>query len=247
MKNIKLGFGTDGERPLEIVEAELKEYLTISDEAIELSLTKLTGILEFPFEKVYPLLMQFKYRSIHLPVVKLDENQTKIFLTYPNIELEPYLDVIKKLAHDLKINTYVAHPDQISDFEWANNEFGELLGFENMDNRKAFGICIDDMNKVFTKSPQAKWIFDVNHLFTNDSTLASASDFFSIFRERLTHYHVSAFGGFHSSFTKNPEESFILKAVLDLSYPMIHEGYNSAEGYAADEYLLIQKLLTSKR
>lgn len=222
------------------VQAEITAYSKLSTDAIELSLVVANGILEFPFAQIYPLLRKFKYISLHLPVVEYIDlpNQLKTkrkqFLNYPNTDLVPQLTMIKQIARDLNINTYVLHPDQVTDFEWATQEFGDLLGFENMDSRKNFGKTVADMQQVFHVCPQAKWIFDINHLFTNDQSLQSASAFFEAFHDRLSHYHISAFGGFHDSFVKNPDELHILSAISDLSRPMIHEGFDF-DGHNAKE------------
>lgn len=244
---MKLGFNIsiDG-APVETIKTEIDAYSHISNEAIELSLTKINGILEFPFEKIYKNLRKFKYISVHLPVVVLDKNNNKVFLEYPNPNLIKEINIIKNIAKDLNINTFIIHPDQVKDFDWANEEFGELLGFENMDNQKNFGKNISDMKKVFDNCNQAKWIFDVNHLFTNDPAMNSASEFYKEFKTRLTHYHISAFGGFHSSFSKNPNEIKILDGVIDLSFPMIHEGFDFVDGNLNEEYDLIINTLNNK-
>lgn len=241
---MKLGFNLSiARKTLAEVQAEVKEYYAVSNEAIELSLTDLVGLLEFPFKEIYGDLKKFKYISLHLPVITGDDPNNKEFLTYPNIKLNPYLEVLKQIAKDIHINTYVMHPDQVLDFNWAKDEFGDLLGFENMDNRKPFGKVTADMKTVFDMCPNAKWIFDINHLYTNDNSMESSKQFYDTFRSRLTHYHISAFGGFHSSFTKNPHELVILKGVYDLEHPLIHEGYKYKDDNIKEEYELIRKSL----
>ena len=75
-----------------------------------------------------------------------------------------------------------------------------------MDSKKNFGKSVEDMRQVFTKSPQAKFVFDINHIYTNDKTMASASDFFNEFKHRLAHYHVSSLGDFHDCFCLTHED-----------------------------------------
>lgn len=222
------------------VKKEITEYYKAGDTAIELSLTDLEGILEFPFSEIYDDLLKFKYISVHLPVIYRDSSNNKVFLTYPSPIVDPHIKVIQKIADTLKIKTYVLHPDQVKDFNWCSKEFGKLLGFENMDNRKEFGKSIQDMQTVFDQCPEAKWIFDINHLYTNDPTMESAKQMYETFKTRLTHYHISAFGGFHSSFTKNPHELVILKGVLDNQHPLIHEGYKYSDLNISEELNLIK-------
>jgi len=244
---MKLGFNISIERKtLAQVKAEIAEYRSISTDVIELSLTALYGVLEFPFREIYDELGQFTYRSIHLPVVTGEDRTNNEFLVYPDKKLEPYLAIIKKIAHDLEINTFVVHPDQIADFEWANNEFGALLGFENMDNKKKFGKTVEDLQNVFTQCPQAKFICDLNHLYTNDKTMESSKKFHNAFKERLTHYHVSAVGAHHDTFIRFPNEVGILVGVSEHNVPMVHEGYEPEYRNAEDEYNLIRRMLVSR-
>jgi len=244
---MKLGFNLSiFNKNVDEVKQEIAEYFSVSDSAIELSLTKASGINDFPFRDIYQELAKFKYISIHLPVISGKDQTKKEFLQYPNNDLEPILNTIKEITNNIPVNTLVVHPDQVTDFNWAKNKFGGLLGFENMDNNKSFGKSIKDMEYVFEKCPNAKWIFDINHLYTNDNSMHSAEAFFNKFKTRLTHYHISAFGGFHSSFIKNPHELVILKGVMDTKYPLIHEGYDYEEHRVKEEYDLIVSALNEK-
>lgn len=246
-KRMKLGFNVsiDRKSPEEVIE-EIKYYHSLSDEVIELSLTALYGILEFPFEKIIPLLKSFKYRSIHLPVVTGEDILNNEFLVYPNKKLDPYINVIKRVSQEVAVDTFVLHPDQVSNYDWANKEFGNLLGFENMDNKKEFGRTVNEMTEVFKKCPQAKFIFDVNHLYTNDISMNSVSSFYNAFKDRLTHYHVSALGKHHDSFLAFPQEISILDGVIDLNTPMVHEGYNMSYANAREEYSKILEYIKDK-
>lgn len=245
---MKLGFNVSIERKTEkqIIE-EIKYYHSLSDEVIELSLTALYGILEFPFEKIIPLLKSFKYRSIHLPVVTGEDRLKTEFFVYPNKKIDPYINVIKQVSKEVEVDTFVLHPDQVSNYDWANKEFGDLLGFENMDSKKNFGKTISDLQEVFKKCPQAKFVFDVNHLFTNDISMNSASSFYSAFKDRLTHYHVSALGKHHDSFITFPQEISILDGIIDMNLPMVHEGYKVSYHNAGKEYSKILQYLKDKR
>ena len=50
------------------------------------------------------------------------------------------------------------------------------------------------------------------------------------FADRLCHYHLSAFNGFHDVFYTNQNEKNILSGVKDLSKPLIHEGGSTKLG-----------------
>jgi hypothetical protein len=244
---MRLGFNLSiDDKSVDAVKSEIDQYASISTDAIELSLTRLNRIVEFPFEQIIKNLRQFKYFSIHLPVISLDSSNNKTFLTYPNQYVSQELTIIKNISQEINTQTFVIHPDQVTNFNWANDEFGNKLGFENMDLPKKFGKNISDMTEVFSQCPQAKWIFDLNHLYTNDITMQSASNFFNTFKPRLTHYHISAFGGFHSSFSRNLSELVILKGVVDKTYPMIHEGIDYNQDNLKEEYNLIKSEIFTK-
>jgi hypothetical protein len=244
---MRLGFNLSIlNKTVEAVKQEITEYSEVSTDAIELSLTKAKGILEFPFEEIYGELSKFKYISIHLPVISGLDPENREFLKYPDPNLAPVINKIKEIPHKILINSFVLHPDQVSDFDWAEKEFGAILGFENMDSLKEYGKTLMQMEEVFKKCPKAKWIFDINHLYTNDATMDSAQTFYNKFKERLTHYHISAYGGFHSSFNKNPQELIILKGIFDNEHPLIHEGYEFEDHSAKEEYDLISRTIEAK-
>jgi hypothetical protein len=196
----------------------LKTSLEFSNKAVELSLTRVEKIGSSISDNVLRLLNKFKYKSIHLPVLKDGE-----FIKYPDVSVDRYLALIDNIIVAIKPNTILIHPDQVEDFKWVANKYGKLLAFENMDSKKVFGKTIEDMRIIFQKCPDARWVFDVNHLWTNDKTMKSANIFFSEFSNRLAHYHLSGYGGFHDALCVSKEDE-ILKGIKSLKYPIIDEG-----------------------
>jgi len=239
--NIKLGFAVSSLKPdEEELVTKLERVLEFESDAVELSLTK-PEKFNHPFtEKSFKLLKRFKYRSIHAPA----RNSTGPII-YPSEEADSLLDVIDKIIGKIDPQTILFHPDTINDFGYINERYGSLVSFENMDNLKTFGRTIEDMAKVFERSPQAKWVFDVNHLYTNDKNMNSAKEFYETFKDRLTHYHVSGYGTWHECFSISHED-IILKGVFDMSKPMIHEGNAVEKGLMNDEYAYIRNVCCSK-
>lgn len=224
---IKLGFAVSNTTPnsSDLLE-KIKQVRKLGLDAIELSLTREEKFKQEFTEEIIKALKEFEYRSIHAPV--LDTNWKPI--KYPSKIASSLLGVIDKLIQQINPHVVLFHPDIVIDFEWLNKRYGHLLAFENMDKPKKFGRTMDEMKEVFSKSPQAKWIFDVNHLYTNDKTMRSAKTFYEAFKDRLTHYHISAYGGFHDCFC-NTHEDVILEGVLSLDKPPFRKR-ESISGFA---------------
>lgn len=132
----------------------------------------------------------------------------------------------------------MVHPDQVTDFNWANEKYGSLLAFENMDEKKKFGKTIFDMKEVFNKCPNSKWVFDLNHIYTNDNTMDLAKSFFDEFKNRLTHFHISGYGGFHDALCISKED-VIIKGLVSLDYPIVDEGNLILKNVLNEEYKYI--------
>lgn len=207
----------------------IETALRFSDEAIELSLTKTSKVVYDV--NVSVLLKKFKYRSVHLPVLKNGDE----FISYPDDSIEKEIKIIDQFIEEISPNTVLVHPDQIRDFEWATRKYGPLLAFENMDVRKKFGKTVEDMEFVFNKCPEAKWVFDLNHIYTNDNSMDLAVKFFTKFKNRLTHYHISGYGGFHDALCLS-QEDVIIKGLLSLDYPIIDEGRLLPKGVLEKEF-----------
>lgn len=215
----------------------LKTALRHSTDAIELGFTALNEI-HYSAE-IVDIFKQFTYRSIHLPVVYYEENQM-YFLTYPHIRIENSLKVIDKFIEQTNPHTVVMHPDQIVDFTWAVKRYGPRLAFENMDKNKQFGKTLEDMSKVFEKCPSARWVFDLNHIYTNDNSMQLAHDFYNLFSNRLAHYHISGYGGFHDALCRSKEE-VIVKGIISPDFPIIDEGDIVSKGLYEEELEYIKE------
>ncbi|HEC67076.1 MAG TPA: hypothetical protein ENI23_17505 [bacterium] len=201
----------------------IKELSKISPDYIELGFTRAERIPKFIDLKTRSLLKGFKEVFIHAPVQLKDK-----WCNYPSAATDTFIKTLQELSEADNVTSVLFHPDIVKDFSYLNNLFGEKLSFENMDNKKDFGNRVKDMITVFEKSPQAKWVCDVNHIYTNDPTLKSAAAWHSEFKDRLRYYHLSAFGGFHSLFIDTHEDE-IVEGILDPNKPIIHEGFNMPE------------------
>lgn len=223
MNTIKLGHATflQNERYSKL---ELLEWLlSLGKEAIELSFVRLNRFPPNFSKQELSLLSQFKYKSLHAPVVNIIDNK-KAFLNFPNKELNWIIEEIQQLDHDLKLNTILFHPDIVNNIEWLAHVFGSKLAFENMDVSKNFGKTITDLESVFNKAPKAKFVCDLNHVYTVDPTMKFSDELHTAFGDRLCHYHISAYNNRHDVFYQNQSEITILHGIKNPKLPMIHEG-----------------------
>lgn len=237
---LKLGYAVSStsKDPGELLQ-KLQKLAERQTDVVELSLTRKEKFQHEFTKEIINLIRQFKYRSIHAPILDLDLKP----LRYPSETAEKLLKIVDNLISVVDPAVVLFHPDIVDDFNYLNSRYDSLIAFENMDSKKNFGRTVKDMKNVFKKSPRAKWVFDVNHLFTNDSSMSSANYFHEAFGDRLTHYHISGFGGLHDCFYRTHED-VILSAVTDLSKPMVHEGgvlekdlLDEEEGYIKKVFL----------
>lgn len=138
----------------------------------------------------------FSHISIHAHVIQWGDNDdTKI--------------VFERLAH-LKticaVERMVVHPDSVLDFS-VFVPLGEVITFENMDHNKAAFQTPEEFEQVFEQVPEATMVLDVNHIFTNDKSMALADRFWERWGERINEVHVSGYSELHDPLvkTKQPE------------------------------------------
>lgn len=213
-----------------------------SSHSIELGFTTAERIPSSLNKELITLLNSFENIYIHAPVKLADK-----WCTYPSPEMDEYIQRILHIMEVVEIKSVLFHPDLIEDFEYVNKLFGDKLSFENMDVKKNFGKTISDMRKVFEQSPQARWVCDLNHLYTLNNTMSNAKEWHDAFANRLTYYHLSAFGGFHSLFI-DTHEDVIVKGILDTAKPVIHEGFSDPDvvGRLDMEIKYIKKIYENK-
>ena len=219
MGKIKLGFSTgcffEYDLPLE---EKVKFISDLETEAIELGFVAKERLKEEISDKALALARKFKYRSIHAPGRSV---------TYPSKEADWIVKQLLLIAKKIKADTVLFHPDRVKDFDWLNKTFGSLVSFENMDSQKSFGGSIEDLRLVFERSPQAKWVFDLNHLYTLNPSMNQVEAYYKQFKDRLCHYHLSSHDTWHTLFTLTPKKA-ILNGVTNFDVPIIHEAGNKA-------------------
>lgn len=240
--HLKLGFAVSNKTEnTEDLIHKIEDALKVNNEAIELSLTRASKFKQPFTDEVFNLVNKFKYKSIHAPVRDSELNMIK----FPSAEGEKLLDIVDKIAENINPNAILFHPDVVEDFNYLNSRYGTTLAFENMDLAKSFGKTVKDMEDIFKKSPQAKWVLDINHIYTNDKSMEITKEFYSKFKDRLTHYHISSLGDFHDCFYVTHED-IILNGVMDAETPMIHEGNAIDKNIGQEEFQYIQSYLETR-
>ena len=110
---------------------------------------------------------------------------------------------------------------------------------------KPFGKSPDDLEKLFSKNKNFKFIMDVNHIKTNDSDMKLADEFYDKFRKRLTHFHISGLSQeeVHTALYRTRQLE-ILSAVKDMKKPVICESRISPEEIESEKKYIEDNLIS---
>lgn len=174
-----LGFSTiySTEHDKQFYRNLFKKMLKHGCTAIEL---QTPGYAQLDDPELVDLIRRFAYRSIHASDL---HNPTDDAAT---------IAYFQELAQRIDAAAITIHPYTMNHWTWLADYFGELTSFENMDRFKPFGQNPEDLARVRSEYPTARWTFDINHVFTNDPSLATVAEFY----EQLgppDHYHISGF------------------------------------------------------
>ncbi|KKP77956.1 MAG: hypothetical protein A2271_01380 [Candidatus Moranbacteria bacterium RIFOXYA12_FULL_35_19] len=170
----------------------------------------------------------FNYVSLHAP--KMIMRGTK-----------ETFSLIEKVQNKFNFNLIVFHPDEITDWDVFKNS-KIPIGFENMDNRKKSHKTLADMKKAFEIIPNAKFVLDVNHVFTNDRTMRLAKDFIINFSDRLAEIHLSGFETLHEPLFKTKQKE-IIDVIPDKNLPIIIESVCETTEEIKEEFKYIKNHL----
>jgi endonuclease IV len=165
---------------------------------------------------------KFTYRSVHASQLVSPEASSKEVAYY------------QRIARELGAHAIVVHPDSMTSWGWLETALGTLVQPENMDNSKKFGREADQMQKIFGELPaNRKMTFDLNHLYTIDSSMSSLADFIASDMPKVGHYHISGVEGLGADeaphmplhLVGTEQQSAIIKSITDHNAPIIIESY----------------------
>lgn len=178
------------------------------------------------------LIKQFDYRAIHSSDLRSASEDSRV-LSY-------YID----LAARIKAAAITIHPHTMEQWGWLAAYFGNIASFENMDCFKPFGQSPEDMKKILSEYPTARWTFDINHVFTNDAALQRVGDFYTALG-KPGHYHISGFRDAtlpHTTLHTTHQDSII--AAITTDRPIIIEslGTNDIHLFRKEYDYVIERL-----
>ncbi|MBM3257426.1 MAG: hypothetical protein FJY98_03850 [Candidatus Liptonbacteria bacterium] len=172
----------------------------------------------------------FSYVSIHAPILPYGNNAAT----------REVFEEFAKFHARRPIKLAVFHPDPVEDFD-VFRSVPFPVAFENMDWRKTSHRTVEDMQKVMTHDPHFKFVLDVNHIYTNDKTMALAQEFLEALHPRLAEVHLSGFTTIHDPLY-HTKQDFLITLVKDLSQPIILEGVGEKEELRPEREYVLQLL-----
>lgn len=152
----------------------------------------------------------FQYITVHAPIfIKGEEDKYK-----------EALNAISKTHSFIGLNAVVLHPDMFDSFDILKG-FKLPFSIENMDNRKKSCKDVRDLQRVFEELDMPM-VLDVNHCYSNDSTMKLAKDLIEAFNDRIEEIHLSGFDTFHDPLYRTKQE-LIIDAIPNTDLPIIIE------------------------
>lgn len=224
---IKLGYSLGESRPKFTLKERIKILMSVETAAVEVSYIVAERLqYELDAEDVANI-KKFDFISIHAPAIVTNDGKERI--RYSPQRGADIVGQVNAIADRLGADIILFHPDAIEDFVWINKAVGSRLAFENMDKAKSFGKSVEDLEHAFEQAPNAKWVCDVNHIYTIDKTMKLSDAFHRRFQDKLAYYHLSGYGGWHNALHIS-QEDIILEGIKDLSKPLIDEGQALRDG-----------------
>lgn len=143
-------------------------------------------------------LAEFESISIHAPAYayNTDDTSKEIIRQMQRIHALRPMDVV------------VVHPDLVVDFSLLA-ESSLPIGVENQDNRKTGYKTPEDFNEIFKRYPQFSFVLDLNHVFTNDSSMKLAEEFYERWGDRLVEIQVSGYREAHSPLFETGQKEIV--------------------------------------
>ena len=152
------------------------------------------------------------------------------------------LDKIKSFHEKLKFDAVTLHPDVVTNWDILK-EYDLPFAIENMDDRKERYKNVDEIKEIIFKTGY-KMVLDINHCYTNDSTLKIADDFLREFGDQISYFHVS---GYENKNIHHPlvatKQTAILDLVKDKNLPVIIESVCKDKEEAKKEFDFIYNYL----
>lgn len=181
-------------------------------------------------------LKSFKFVSFHMPDISVN-----------NKEIFQILEKVNNFHNKLKFDAVIFHASEIWHCQNILKSFKLPISLENEDARKKTGKSLKSM-KSFMSGNNFKMTLDINHSFTNDSTLRLANGLWQEFKGRISHFHLSGYRDSdcesrHVPLISTKQNQFI-DFVVDKDLPIIIESVCQDLREAEKEFRFIKKYLS---
>lgn len=128
---------------------------------------------------------------------------------------------IEKLSKARALNLVIFHPDDVENFEvFKDARF--KVAFENMDNHKKSYREVAELEGLFAQFPDFNMVLDVNHAYSNDSSMKLAAEFSEKLGSKITQIHLSGYSGYHEPLFQTKQVE-IIRSIQGLTVPIIIE------------------------
>ncbi len=210
------------------LEKAIDIYCSCGQEAIEINFDKeeIDGL-----DKIIPKVKSFSYKSLHLPIIKYR----------PSGQIEEFLQRIAKFYNDIKAELALVHSDEVAD--WTVFEpFPFNWAVENMDKNKQAFKRPDDFKQFFASHKNWRLVLDLNHCYSNDSSMRLAQGFIDNFSDRIAEFHVSGYKFLHEPLYKTKQLE-ILKYCRGFDAPVIIESILESVDEIVKEYNYVKEFI----
>lgn len=237
LKPLKLGFSHGVlYRVMEVYSAEaIQIYRNLSTAGIiEICCNKAEDLPKL--KMLIPLIQDFQYCSLHLPCHNRYANDAKT------------RELLTKLAEfyfAVKAQLALVHPDLVDDWT-VFNDFPLNWAVENMDNRKSLFKAPPDFTEFFSSHPSWKLVLDLNHIFSNDSSMQLQNHFISQLRPKIREIHLSGYAGYHEPLFQTKQLEILRDCQFE-NVPIIIESTFDQVADVALEYQYILENVETRR
>jgi sugar phosphate isomerase/epimerase len=131
---------------------------------------------------------------------------------------------LEKIHQKIELGWVVFHPDEIDKKDLVGYNFP--IAIENNDWNKKSGKDIEELKDLFSEK-NVKFVMDVNHCFTLDKSMSTASAMADVFKNKLCGVHVSGIETLPHEPLYKTKQIDIINAV-PRNVPIIIESFRSA-------------------
>lgn len=205
-------------------------YKECGDSAIETCVNDMSRVAKL--DEIIPFVKSFSYKSIHLPSDVIYKKDSKI------IQL---LDKVARYYKKIDADLVLVHPDVVDDWRVFEN-YKMNWAIENMDNRKEKYRTAQELEDFFEKKPDWKLVLDLNHCYSNDSTMKLADDIIVRLKNKIAEIHLSGYTRYHEPLFKT-KQKFIIDYCVKLDVPVIIEStFDSVDEVKKEYNYIIENL-----